>query len=309
MSTDPASILGIPHGSLAVGAPADVAVFDPDRTWEISEQTGSSRNRRTHRSPGERSGDASRTPSREERSSLKRPRSAKVTLARKVSVSPTSFLFTFEAGPELSTAKPGQFVNVAVSGDLTLMRPFSVAGDPGAGQVRPSGGDAGEGDPRARGDAGGRVGGRGGTPGQRVHGAGQGHRGDTGRGRDRRRRPPPARAGARGAATTGYTLLSGRARPRDSCITCFRRRTGDGEMLLEVATDDGSAGLHGTVTALLDESARRVQDAGARLLLRPAGDDQRDGRPDRARAGDPVRSAPRGDDGLRRRGLPRDASC
>jgi len=37
MSTDPASILGIPHGSLAVGAPADVTVFDPDWTWEITE--------------------------------------------------------------------------------------------------------------------------------------------------------------------------------------------------------------------------------------------------------------------------------
>jgi dihydroorotase len=37
MSTDPASILGIPHGSLAEGAPADVTVFDPDWTWEISE--------------------------------------------------------------------------------------------------------------------------------------------------------------------------------------------------------------------------------------------------------------------------------
>jgi len=37
LSTDPASILGIPHGSLAVGAPADVTVFDPDWTWEITE--------------------------------------------------------------------------------------------------------------------------------------------------------------------------------------------------------------------------------------------------------------------------------
>ncbi|MFH1689115.1 MAG: dihydroorotase [Candidatus Eisenbacteria bacterium] len=37
MSTDPASILGIPHGSLAVGAPADVTVFDPDWAWEVTE--------------------------------------------------------------------------------------------------------------------------------------------------------------------------------------------------------------------------------------------------------------------------------
>jgi dihydroorotase len=37
MSTDPASILGIPHGSLAVGSPADVTVFDPDWAWMIEE--------------------------------------------------------------------------------------------------------------------------------------------------------------------------------------------------------------------------------------------------------------------------------
>jgi dihydroorotase len=37
MSTDPASILGIPHGSLAVGAPADVTVVDPDWGFEITE--------------------------------------------------------------------------------------------------------------------------------------------------------------------------------------------------------------------------------------------------------------------------------
>jgi dihydroorotase len=37
MSTDPASILGIPHGSLATGSRADVTVFDPDWAWEIRE--------------------------------------------------------------------------------------------------------------------------------------------------------------------------------------------------------------------------------------------------------------------------------
>ncbi len=37
MSTDPASILGIPHGSLAEGSRADVTVFDPDWAWEVSE--------------------------------------------------------------------------------------------------------------------------------------------------------------------------------------------------------------------------------------------------------------------------------
>ena len=37
MSADPASILGVPHGSLAEGAPADVTVFDPDRAWVLEE--------------------------------------------------------------------------------------------------------------------------------------------------------------------------------------------------------------------------------------------------------------------------------
>jgi len=36
MSTDPATILGIPHGNLAEGSRADVTVFDPDWAWEIS---------------------------------------------------------------------------------------------------------------------------------------------------------------------------------------------------------------------------------------------------------------------------------
>lgn len=36
MSTDPASILGIQHGSLALESPADVTVFDPDWPWEIT---------------------------------------------------------------------------------------------------------------------------------------------------------------------------------------------------------------------------------------------------------------------------------
>jgi dihydroorotase len=37
MSTDPASMLSIPHGSLAEGSSADVTVFDPDWAWEITE--------------------------------------------------------------------------------------------------------------------------------------------------------------------------------------------------------------------------------------------------------------------------------
>ena len=36
MSTDPSSILGLPHGSLTEGSPADVTVFDPDWAWEVT---------------------------------------------------------------------------------------------------------------------------------------------------------------------------------------------------------------------------------------------------------------------------------
>jgi dihydroorotase len=36
LSTDPASILALPGGSLAVGSPADVAVFDPDVQWTVA---------------------------------------------------------------------------------------------------------------------------------------------------------------------------------------------------------------------------------------------------------------------------------
>jgi dihydroorotase len=43
LSTDPASILGIPHGSLDVGEPADAIVFDPEWAWEI--ETGWFRSR------------------------------------------------------------------------------------------------------------------------------------------------------------------------------------------------------------------------------------------------------------------------
>jgi dihydroorotase len=35
MSTAPARILGLPSGTLSVGAPADITVFDPEREWTV----------------------------------------------------------------------------------------------------------------------------------------------------------------------------------------------------------------------------------------------------------------------------------
>ena len=44
---DPARILGIPHGTLAPGAAADVCIFDPPRPWRLDADTLHSRGRNT----------------------------------------------------------------------------------------------------------------------------------------------------------------------------------------------------------------------------------------------------------------------
>jgi len=46
MSLAPARILGVPAGTLSVGAPADITVFDPDAEWavDISKFKSKSRN-------------------------------------------------------------------------------------------------------------------------------------------------------------------------------------------------------------------------------------------------------------------------
>ena len=47
MSTRPAELLGLPGGSLAVGAPADVILFDPDAPWVLDAQTLKSKSKNT----------------------------------------------------------------------------------------------------------------------------------------------------------------------------------------------------------------------------------------------------------------------
>src|SRR3546814_1078772 len=37
LSAGPAALLGLPHGRLVRGAPADLALFDPDAPWRIQE--------------------------------------------------------------------------------------------------------------------------------------------------------------------------------------------------------------------------------------------------------------------------------
>jgi dihydroorotase len=47
MSTQPARVFKLPGGTLAVGAPADIVVFDPMRRWTVDPRMGFSRSRNT----------------------------------------------------------------------------------------------------------------------------------------------------------------------------------------------------------------------------------------------------------------------
>jgi len=47
MSTNPAHILGVPGGSLQVGAPADVVLLDPEKVWTVHKEAFHSKSRNT----------------------------------------------------------------------------------------------------------------------------------------------------------------------------------------------------------------------------------------------------------------------
>jgi dihydroorotase len=47
MTIGPARVLGLPHGTLAVGAPADVTIIDPGRAWKVDPAAFKSRGRCT----------------------------------------------------------------------------------------------------------------------------------------------------------------------------------------------------------------------------------------------------------------------
>lgn len=47
MSTNPARILGLPHGTLRQGYPADITLFDPDAAWTVDEKEFASKSRNT----------------------------------------------------------------------------------------------------------------------------------------------------------------------------------------------------------------------------------------------------------------------
>jgi dihydroorotase len=47
MTVNPARILGIPKGTLAVGAEADITIIDPERRWRVDPATFRSKSRNT----------------------------------------------------------------------------------------------------------------------------------------------------------------------------------------------------------------------------------------------------------------------
>lgn len=180
-----------------------------------------------------------------------------VTLARRVSVSSTSRLFTFEAGPAFPTPKPGQFVSVQAEPHLTLPRPFSIAGIPAPGrfdllvEVRGPGTRALD---------------------ERPVGSKMRVLGPLGNSFSLPEERGTALLVAGGIGVAGLRLAAqelGRGYHSVHALVGARTSEGllhhllppptaDGEILIETATDDGSEGFHGTVVELM----RSVLDEG-----------------------------------------------
>ena len=47
LTVNPARILGLPYGTLSVGVPADLTVFDPDAMWRVDPLLSRSRGQNT----------------------------------------------------------------------------------------------------------------------------------------------------------------------------------------------------------------------------------------------------------------------
>jgi dihydroorotase len=47
LTMTPARIMGLDAGTLAVGAPADIAIFDPQASWDVGPNTWNSQGRNT----------------------------------------------------------------------------------------------------------------------------------------------------------------------------------------------------------------------------------------------------------------------
>ncbi|MEA3409773.1 MAG: dihydroorotate dehydrogenase electron transfer subunit [Candidatus Eisenbacteria bacterium] len=192
-------------------------------------------------------------------------------------MSPTSYLFTFEAGPDLPTARPGQFVNVAVSEDLTLRRPFSVAGIPSPGRFDLLVETRGKGTRALA---------------EKHVGAIVGVLGPLGNEFTLPDADSVSLLVAGGIGVAGLRLLAQELRRgyhRIHALVGARTSagllhhvlpppTGDGEVLIETATDDGSEGFHGTVTGLLERvlgelnAPARVYCCGPPAMIAAAAD-------------------------------------
>jgi dihydroorotate dehydrogenase electron transfer subunit len=66
---------------------------------------------------------------------LRNARTTDAVLEERTRVSPTSFLLELSVGEEFPRAQPGNFVSVATAPELTLPRPFAVAGTPAHGRI------------------------------------------------------------------------------------------------------------------------------------------------------------------------------
>lgn len=171
-------------------------------------------------------------------------------------------LLACSVGDNLDSPEPGQFVHLDALADLTLRRPFSVAGVPVEGTLELLIELVGEGT-RALSDL---------SVGAAVSILGPLGRGFT--------MPPPgvpAVIVAGGAGVAGVRFLAQRLEKREEHLTMLvgaRDRdhllhellpaaTPDGRLSLRVATDDGSAGLQGTACDLLAQELARIPDEAA----------------------------------------------
>jgi dihydroorotate dehydrogenase electron transfer subunit len=192
-----------------------------------------------------------------------RPVSTTATLAAKASLSGKNCLFTLAVDGTFPTPEPGQFVHVAASPELTLRRPFSVAGVGAPGML----------------DLLLELRGRG-TRGLAALNEGasvplMGPLGNT------FTFPEPGTAAvlvAGGIGVAGLRYLAFRlvaegvpllmlvgARTKDGLLTdLLPEPTDDGRVKLRVSTDDGSAGRAGTVCELLAEATPEL-DARTRV--------------------------------------------
>jgi dihydroorotate dehydrogenase electron transfer subunit len=177
------------------------------------------------------------------------------TLRKKASPSRGSCLFTLAVDGPFPEPEPGQFVHVAASSELTLRRPFSVAGvgPPGTLQLLVE----------LRGK---------GTRGLAAlpEGASVPVMGPLG---NTFTLPPPGTtavlvAGGIGVAGVRYLaerlasdgvpllMLVGARTGEDLLTDALPSPTGDGRVRLRTSTDDGSASTKGTVCDLFEEAAR-----------------------------------------------------